>query len=189
DNTLYDKSLISIKKAIRIDPNNAMAHKYYGDYHMVQGRNDEAISHYQIASELNPSKPDIRVSIGWHKVNLGDWENGIKEVREGVAMSYRPPAYFHIPLAVDAFRQNKFEESLKEAEIIYESGDKRGITLSLAAAIKLNRPSLIKRYTKAYTDYRKDDLSEPFREVSNVLKTPKVLKHYAETLKPILEKL
>jgi len=61
--------------------------------------------------------------------------------------------------------------------------------LSLAAAIKLNRSDLVTRYTKAYTDYRKDDLAEPFREVANVLKTPEVLKDYTATVKPILDKL
>ncbi len=47
----------------------------------------------------------------------------------------------------------------------------------------------MKRYTKEYTDYRKDDLAEPLREVGNVLKTPKVLEPYTETLKPVLERL
>ncbi|HIO97560.1 MAG TPA: hypothetical protein EYG71_06500 [Leucothrix sp.] len=125
DDTLYNQSLVSFKKALTLDRNNAMAYKYYGDYYMVKERNDEAMKLYQKAMDLNPSKPDVLVSIGWNKVNLGNWEEGIKQVREGVAMSYQPPGFFHIPLAVDAFRRNDYKESLKEAEIIFDGGDKR----------------------------------------------------------------
>ncbi len=164
-----------------------MAYKYYGDYHMVKGRSNEAMKLYQKAIELNPSKPDVLVSIGWNKINLGDWQNGVNEIKEAISMSYRPPGFFHIPLAVDAFRRNDYETSLKESEIIFNSGDKRGIALSLAAAIKLNRSDLVTRYTEAYIDYRKDDLANPFREISNVLKTPKVLKRLAETIEPVLK--
>ena len=189
DDSLYDQSLKSFQEAIRIDPNNAQAYEYFGNYHMVKERNDEAMAAYEKAIELNPSKPDIHVSIGWMKVNQGDWENGIEQINEGVAMSYQPPAWFHIPLAVDAFRREDYKESLRLAQFMHSQGDTRGIALALAPSIKLGRDDLIELFTKEYSDYRKDDLDDPLREVANVLKTPKVLAQYTETLKPILETL
>ena len=189
DDRLLEQSLKSFKEAIRIDPNNAQAYEYYGSYLMLYDRFDEAMVAYEKAKELNPSKPDIHVLIGWKKVNEGDWENGIKQIREGIAMSYQAPGWYHIPLAVDAFRREDFNESLQQAQIILSLGDTRGIALALAPAIKLGRDDLVKRYTKEYADYRKDDLADPLREVGNVLKTPKVLERYTETLKPVLESL
>ncbi len=138
DDSLLEQSLKSFENAIRIDPNNAQAYEYYGSYLMLYDRFDEAMVAYEKAKELNPSKPDIHVLIGWRKVNEGDWENGIKEIREGISMSYQAPGWYHIPLAVDAFRREDFQESLQQAQIILSRGDTRGIALALAPALSLD---------------------------------------------------
>ncbi len=189
DNSLREKARKSFDTALRIDPDNALAHEFYGNYLLTLERYDEAMVSYEKAKALNPSKPGIHVMIGWNKVSNGDWENGIKEIREGIEISYHEPGYFHIPVAVDAFRREDYKESLQEAQTIISLGDNRGIALALAPAIKLGQDDLVKRYTKEYSEYRKDDLTEPLREVRNVLKAPKVLDSYEETIRPVLEGL
>jgi tetratricopeptide (TPR) repeat protein len=187
NDTLYLESIKALKKAIKLDPLNALAHQYYGSTIMAKSRNEEAMKSYNIAIKLNPSNPEPHILVGWTKIQQGEWETGIKKVHEGIAMSYITPGWFRIPLAVDAFRREDFEESLKQAEEVYSSGDKRGIILSLAAAIKLKRVALVEHYSKEFVKHRNGDVSDPLRVISNIFKIPKVLEQYVETVKSVLK--
>ncbi|MEE9328001.1 MAG: hypothetical protein V3U71_12010 [Cocleimonas sp.] len=187
DDSAYIKAINALKKAIKLDPLNALAHQNYGSIIMSKGQNEEAMKSFKIAIEMNPSNPEPHVLVGWVNVQQGEWETGIKEIKEGIAMSFITPGWFRIPLAVDAFRREDFEESLKQAEEVYFSGDKRGIILSLAAAIKLNRTTLIERYSKAFAEYRNGEVTDPLSVIKSILKAPEILEQYTETVEPILK--
>ena len=101
---------------------------------MAQGRFETSYQSYQTARELNPSKPDLTVLVGWFRSLHGEWETGIPLVEEGIALSMAPPGWFRIPLALNFFRTGEFERSLTQAELMIASGDDRGIVLALAAA-------------------------------------------------------
>ena len=182
---LLDQSLTAVRRAIRLDPNSAVAHEYLGSILMAVGKKASALESYKKAMELNPSKPDVHVLFGWHKVLDGAWDEGIAEIQAGVQMSPSAPGWMRIPLSINAFRQGNFEEALSEAILIIESGDNRGVVLALAASISLKRSDLIKEYSdqfRALSTISKDD---PMAEIKAVFNSSEILQKYIDVLKGV----
>jgi len=171
-------ALTAAEKAIRLDPFGSAGHEYRGSILLAMGRIEAARASFEKAVEYNPSKPDLRVHLGWTTILAGDWNRGIASIREGMALSPAPPSWFRIPLSMDAFRRHDFETALAEAEAIWRAGDRRGAPLALAAALKLNDAPRIARYGPI-VDESADD---PMLEIQALLDVPELLAEYRRTL-------
>lgn len=53
----------SFKHALRLNPNNATAHQWYGDYLGVVGRFEESLEHILRAIEIDPASPTIATGL------------------------------------------------------------------------------------------------------------------------------
>jgi TolB-like protein/DNA-binding winged helix-turn-helix (wHTH) protein/Tfp pilus assembly protein PilF len=70
------------QRAIALDPNNAMAHQWYGYLLMAMGRLDEAIAEMKHASELDPFSPNKQNSLGAALYNAGRYDEALQQIRE-----------------------------------------------------------------------------------------------------------
>jgi TolB-like protein/DNA-binding winged helix-turn-helix (wHTH) protein/Tfp pilus assembly protein PilF len=52
------------KEALKLNPNNATVHQYYGEYLVFMGQPEEAIAEYKRARELDPLSLDINAQFG-----------------------------------------------------------------------------------------------------------------------------
>ncbi|MGR3179254.1 MAG: tetratricopeptide repeat protein [Candidatus Anammoxibacter sp.] len=67
----YDKAISSFKKAIKTDPDNALAHYTLGGIYTLKNMNKMAIEEYEKAIELDPAYPDPHYSLGFVYEKIG----------------------------------------------------------------------------------------------------------------------
>lgn len=67
----YDRAISSFKKAIKADPNSALAHYTLGGIYTFKDLNEKAIQEYKKAIEIDPGYPDPHYSLGFVYEKLG----------------------------------------------------------------------------------------------------------------------
>jgi len=70
------------QRAIELNPNNAMAHQYYGYVLSAVGRFDEAIAEMKRALELDPLTPNKQNSLGATFYRAGRYDEALENFRE-----------------------------------------------------------------------------------------------------------
>src|SRR5467141_2266828 len=70
------------QRAIGLNPNNAMAHQYYGYNLSALGRFDEAIAEMKRALELDPLTPNKQNSLGATFYRAGRYDEALEQFRE-----------------------------------------------------------------------------------------------------------
>jgi len=75
----WDLAEKELKLAIKLNPNYALAHKYYADYLDIFGKNDEARIHLNKALELNPESLPIYQSSADCYYNSGNFDLALKD--------------------------------------------------------------------------------------------------------------
>lgn len=183
---LLEESLNAARKAIDLDPTNANAHEFAAMTYVAMDEMDAARTSYEHALSLNPSKPDFYVHYGSYFIRLGEWERGVELVRKGIGLSPSPQGWMYLPLSVDAFRRDDFEEALRIAETIIETGDRRGYLFALAAAIALGDKDAEERYLVGYRSAHSESARQALRGLAKMLPDRALLEKYESTLASVL---
>jgi TolB-like protein/DNA-binding winged helix-turn-helix (wHTH) protein/Flp pilus assembly protein TadD len=68
----------ALRRAIALDPNNAMAHQWYGYYLSALGRFDAAVAEMQRALELDPLSPNKLNSLGATLYRAGRYDDALR---------------------------------------------------------------------------------------------------------------
>ena len=68
------------------------------------------------ALALNPYDPETAAQLGWRLAFRGRWDEGLAYLRQAVARSLSPPAWYYTSLAMHAYLQGNYAEALVEAE-------------------------------------------------------------------------
>ncbi|MBB4305282.1 tetratricopeptide (TPR) repeat protein/TolB-like protein [Rhodobium orientis] len=179
---IMSEALAAARRAIRLDPTNALGHEYLGAILAAKGDREAAMDAYRQAMARNPSKPDLYVHLGWAEILQGNWDEGVALIRRGVYMSPAPPGWMRIPLSIAAFRMSDYRTALAEAETVVQSGDQRGLVLALAAAIALGDEDKISYYREAMEQNGGSDPEAAMREIERIFDSPEILKEYKELL-------
>ena len=179
---IMSEALAAARRAIRLDPTNALGHEYLGAILAAKGDREAAMDAYRQAMERNPSKPDLYVHLGWAEILQGNWDEGVRLIRRGVYMSPAPAGWMRIPLSIAAFRMSDYRTALAEAEAVVQTGDQRGLVLALAAAIALGDEDKISYYRHAMERNGKTDTAAAMREIQRIFDSPNILKEYKEIL-------
>jgi adenylate cyclase len=77
----------SYKKAIELNPNNALAHNAYSHLLNILGRPDEAMKQIAIALELDPLNPQIKAFYGIDLMFVHRYEDAIRAFQEALELS------------------------------------------------------------------------------------------------------
>jgi serine/threonine-protein kinase len=103
------------QQALRLDPNYATAHHWYGRYLLLHGKREKALSEFMTAADLDPLSAVIRTSVAqWYYV-AHDFDRAIVESRKVIEdFPEFPPA--RNTLVAVLFQQGRYEESLVEIE-------------------------------------------------------------------------
>jgi len=180
------ESLEAARHAVELDPANASAHEYVAMAYSAMGELDAARESFERALTLNPSKPDFYVHYGTYFIRLGEWERGVELVQQGIELSPSPPGWMYVPLAVDAFRRDDYEESLRIAEKIIAAGDSRGYLQALAASVALGDKRDSLRYISGYRETFGEEMEQPLAEMVRVFSDEELMRKYERTLASVL---
>ncbi|WP_370321189.1 tetratricopeptide repeat protein [Oricola sp.] len=179
---ILSASLIAGLRAVELDPANASAHEYVAMTYAAMGEMDAARESFERALTLNPSKPDFYFHYGTYFIKLGEWERGVELVQQGLALSPAPPGWMYIPVVVDAFRRDDFEESLRLADKIIAMGDDRGYLQALAAAIALNDGRDKTPYIAGFRQAYGEAFEQPLAEMARIFRDEELVLKYQRAL-------
>jgi tetratricopeptide (TPR) repeat protein len=102
-----------LRRAIELSPSLALAHQYFGNSLLRQGRLDEGLEGYIKARELDPLSPIIARGVALPYYLKRDHVRALELLRK--AHELGPP--FSVPWEVGAYIQNRlFDEALAELE-------------------------------------------------------------------------
>jgi TolB-like protein/DNA-binding winged helix-turn-helix (wHTH) protein/Tfp pilus assembly protein PilF len=75
------------KRAIALNPNEEMAHRWYGYYLEAMGRQPESLNEWKRAYELNPSSPGANAWLGWALFRAGRSQEAITLLQEAIGLN------------------------------------------------------------------------------------------------------
>lgn len=183
---ILEESLSAARRAIELDPANATAHEFAAMAYSAMGENETARVSFERALTLNPSKPDFYVHYGAFFIRLGEWERGVELVRQGIDLSPSPPGWMHIPLTLNAFRDGDYAEALRVAQVIIDTGDRRGYLPALAAAICLGDEDATVRYLGEFQKAYPGSVDTALNEIAKVYPDSELLAKYESALASVL---
>ena len=101
------------RKALSINPNNQVAHEFYGSYLHAMGRLDEAEKQIRIAQDLDPLSGWVRDDEGWILLSRHRPEEAAVEFRKAIELNPKFPAA-HLSLAVAYLRMKQYDKAFQE---------------------------------------------------------------------------
>jgi adenylate cyclase len=121
------------KRALEIDPNSALAHRWFGDTFRGRGEFDKAIEEYRIALRLDPLSPVVSDSLAGGLMIAGKLDDAIAQGKRTLELD-RAYAYLDSTLA-NAYREKGLFD---EAIALYQQGERftgapsRGLAITYA---------------------------------------------------------
>jgi serine/threonine-protein kinase len=103
------------KRAIKLNPNYATAHHWYGHFLSIQGRLDEGLEEMGKAQTLDPLSPQITTSVGevfWYK---GQYDEAIEQLRRALEMDPNLPDANWL-LTLTLWAKGMSEEAIAQSE-------------------------------------------------------------------------
>ena len=122
------------KQAIKLNPNYATAHQWYGEYLAVMGRFDEALAEIKRAHQLDPLSLAVNIVLGDVSYYKGCYDEAIEQYRKTVEIDSNFAAA-HSRLGSAYLRKAMYAEAIAEFEKARElSGGKPDIVAGLGYA-------------------------------------------------------
>ena len=149
-----------LRRAIALNPNNAVAHQWVGYYMMVMGRFDEAIAEMKRARELDPLSPNKQNALGAAFYRAGHYDEALQQIRE-VPDGEVNSELRHRRMAAIYERKGTQEEALAELLAALRVADKK----KLAAVVEQ------KYLSSGYSEAKKTFLWGDVRETQRRLKS------------------
>jgi rhodanese-related sulfurtransferase/tetratricopeptide (TPR) repeat protein len=161
----YERAYEGMQKhlALAMRAPTPQAHALKAELTQQEGRNDEALAGIDVALELAPSDPDVRVTRAKILNALGRAADAEAEVRQ--AMRLAPgfsPAYQRV-LAVAQFNQQKYEEALATiTEVVNRGSDVIGDYATLIASLgHLGRTAGVREAIAKYDELAVPSMMDP----------------------------
>jgi tetratricopeptide (TPR) repeat protein len=119
-----------LRRAISLDPNNAMAHQWYGYLLSALSRFDEAIAEMKHARELDPLSPNKQNSLAGTLYRAGRYDEALEQFRE-VPDPDANSEFRHRRMAAIYERKGMWTESMNELVIALKYGGKKELAVSV----------------------------------------------------------
>jgi tetratricopeptide (TPR) repeat protein len=105
----------ALERAVRINPNSAMAHKLLGTAFLLEDRTDEAFAELVAAAVLDPRDPGAHTGIGRIHLNAGRYPAAVAALRRAIHLA---PGYTEARYALGTalMRMGQAEDSARELE-------------------------------------------------------------------------
>jgi len=101
----------ALKRAIELNPGNALAYRYYSEYLMAVGRLDEALAEMKIALELDPLSRGINAHFGMLLIFDLQLDNATKQLKKTLELyPNHPIAVMHLGSAY--VNKGNYEEGI-----------------------------------------------------------------------------
>jgi TolB-like protein/tetratricopeptide (TPR) repeat protein len=123
------------RKALSLNPNNQVAHEFYGSYLHAMGRLDEADQQIRIAQDLDPLSGWVRDDKGWILLSRHRPEEAAAEFRKAIELNPKFPAA-HLSLAVAYLRLGQYDKAFQEVKEAEQLGGSPTRILEIRGSIQ-----------------------------------------------------
>jgi adenylate cyclase len=103
------------RAALLLDPTSGHAHLVLGVAAFARGNERLCLEHLRLAVELSPGNPSILYGAGWYFGLAGDWDVGVRMVRESLRLNPDSPTLRYLYLAVDDLMSGDYAAALNDA--------------------------------------------------------------------------
>jgi tetratricopeptide (TPR) repeat protein len=152
-----ERAMAAAKRAVELDPRSHMLRWLLARVHFFRGDVEGFLSEANRALELNSSDATVIGLIGFYTALSGHWEKGEALMRRAMDLNPSYPTYYHGILALDLYRQGRYEEALAEHRRIAFAGHPFFQGLLTAILGRLGRA---------------DQAADALRELSDLLPDP-----------------
>lgn len=115
-------------KALKLNPDLALAHQRFGTYLTFMGRFEEATRHYETALELDPFSLQTNMNLATTYFLRGENERAIGHLTKASELepNYMP---IHFVMGCAYIQQNRLTEAIAEFELIYKLDEEAYLAL------------------------------------------------------------
>ena len=105
-------------KLMRLAPGNAYTHLFQAFNNLMDGQTEACETSLGKALEINPLDMHLQAIAGLICMGKGDWDKGASLIQASIENIRIYPDWYHMPLALNFYRQGNYQQALKEAENI-----------------------------------------------------------------------
>ena len=104
------------KRAIQINPNNELAHHWYGEVYLsAMKRLDEAVLELEISQHLNPLSSGILTGLAWVYIGKGNYQKAIDFCDQAYRVNPEDNDIYHYR-AQALFKLNRFDQAVQQMD-------------------------------------------------------------------------
>lgn len=117
DSSPENRSQLAIS-LMRLAPGNAYSHLFQAFTHLLDDQIDACEASLIKVLEINSLDTHLQAIAGLIYIGKGSWDEGIALIQGSIDNITIYPDWYHIPLALNFYRQDEHQQALKEAEKI-----------------------------------------------------------------------
>ncbi len=117
-----ERAIAAARRAVELDPYSHMLRWLLARVLFFEGDIEGFLSEGNKALDLNSNDATVIGLIGFYSSFSGHWKRGEELMRRAMALNPSYPSYYHGALALNRFRQGRYEEALAEHRHITFSG-------------------------------------------------------------------
>lgn len=142
----YNKSLLEIKKAVKINPNNAEAQQFIAFLYIIQGDREKSRKHLNIAESINPLSEETKFFTAYYHYMIEDYKKSLELLNECLKVNNKNIPAHSIKINC-LLKLGKYDEVISYYDNIPSDvvilGEKTG-AIGLAYALKNDSENILK---------------------------------------------
>lgn len=107
-----ERAIEAAKRAVSLDPSDAIAHNYLAESLLLDGNEDLARHHFDQALKLNPNDTDLLAAVAWQRAFFEDWENADHLSQKALRLNPSHPNWYRVVPYMVLFRRGAYREAL-----------------------------------------------------------------------------
>jgi TolB-like protein len=136
---MVERAVALARRSNAIDPTNPHALTVLAIVELLHGHPDRCRAELDRVVEMRPTNPSLLFMAGVGTAMGGDWDAGIRRIRESMELNALHPGWHHGFLALDALVRDEPALALAEAQLVDTPGLVWGPLLRAAALAALDR--------------------------------------------------
>lgn len=130
----HSLALAAARRAVSLDPENAVAHAILGDVLIYDGKPDEGAAELATALRVNPNHADAWAFLGQLKAFEGKAIEGIGHLRHAIRLNPHPPGWYYWLLGLAQYAAGQYADAVETLrhEATHRLGSQRILAASLA---------------------------------------------------------
>jgi TolB-like protein/class 3 adenylate cyclase/Tfp pilus assembly protein PilF len=127
-------ALAAARRAVSLDPENAVAHAILGDILIYSGKPDEGAVELAAALRINPNHADAWAFLGQLRAFEGRATEGIEHLRNALRLNPHPPGWYYWLLGLAQYAGRRYADAVETLrhEATHGLGSRRILAASLA---------------------------------------------------------